>query len=253
MTRTVPALLTLLLVALAGCRAADSPPRLYCAASLTDVLAELVESEGAVPFTPVVASTATLARQVESGAPSGVFIAADEAWARHLVQAGVADGAALTVLASNSLVVIVPTDAAAEATPRAVADLARVGIRRLALADPQAVPAGRYARAALVSAGVWAAVRERVVTTAHVRAAVALVASGEADAAVVYATDAAHPGVRIACAVPADSHPRIVYSLLLVGQAPTADPAARELWTWLQGPEVRAVLLRHGFRAPDAD
>ncbi len=145
-------------------------------------------------------------------------------------------------LLSNRLVVVVPADStAALATPD---ELARV--RRLALGDPQAVPAGIYARQWLEKRGLWERLRDRVVPTLDVRAALAAVESGNADAGIVYRTDAAvSKRVRVALEVPDGEGPRIVYPAALLAAA--RGPAPRAFFESLRSPQARAVFERLGF------
>jgi molybdate transport system substrate-binding protein len=152
-------------------------------------------------------------------------------------------------LLTNSLVLVAP----AARVPRlriepGFALAAALGAGRLALADTKSVPAGKYARAALESLGVWDRVRERLAPAENVRAALALVARDEAPLGIVYRTDAlAEPRVAIVDTFPASSHPPIVYPLAIVRGAPDA---ARELARFLAAPQARAVWRRHGFGFP---
>ena len=145
-------------------------------------------------------------------------------------------------LLSNRLVVVVP--AGATVVPATAEDLARV--RRLALGDPQAVPAGIYARQWLEKRGLWELLSDRVVPTLDVRAALAAVESGNADAGIVYRTDAAiSHRVRVALEVPADEAPRVVYPAALLTGA--RGPAARAFYEHLRFPAAREVFERLGF------
>jgi molybdate transport system substrate-binding protein len=145
-------------------------------------------------------------------------------------------------LLSNRLVVVVPRDS--DLTVGAARDLMRV--RRLALGDPEAVPAGIYARRWLQGRGVWEALRDRVVPTLDVRAALAAVEAGAADAGIVYGTDAAiSRRVRVALEVPADEAPRIVYPAAVL-ESP-GRPEARAFLEHLRSPEARSVFIRFGF------
>ena len=141
------------------------------------------------------------------------------------------------------LVVVVP--AAASSRIAAPADLTQM--RRIALADPEAVPAGVYARTWLESIGLWPALRDRLIPTLNVRAALAAVESGNVDAGIVYRTDAAlSRRVRVAFTVPPESGPRIVY--VVAPLAATRKTSARDLARRLAGAEARAVFERYGFR-----
>lgn len=223
--------------------------RLYAAASLGDVVEEVRSQFEPKRNARIVASlgaTNTLAQQVREGAEPGVFIAASAEWADKLEAWGLVESGSRADLAANALVVIVPKGAAAR--PASLADLADAKFPRIALADPAAVPAGIYAKAALEKAGVFDAVRARVVAAQDVRMALSYVERGEVAAGIVYATDArSAAGVEVACRVPPDLHPRIVYPVLLVKGA---NRAARDLHAHLLTPEVWAVLERAGFVRP---
>ena len=190
-TAVVWGLIGVALFAVAGCARPDTPGDVivFAAASLTDVAADLEAAyEDAHPGARVrvsVGSTPVLARQIAQGAPAAVFLAADPAWIDTLEADGYLDGAAVQ-LARGRLVVIGPPGGAASPTLAAALD----GAERIALADPASVPAGQYARTALVRAGLWEAAESRVIPTSDVRAAVAAVETGAADAALVYASDA---------------------------------------------------------------
>jgi molybdate transport system substrate-binding protein len=183
-----------------------------------------------------------LARQIRAGAPAEVFVSASAERMDEVQGAGFVRPGDRVDLLSNRLVVVVP----AESTmPLATAEeLTRV--QRLALGDPQAVPAGIYARQWLEKRGLWERVRGRVVPMLDVRAALAAVESGNADAGIVYRTDAAtSKRVRVALEVPEAEAPRIVYPAALLATA--KGPAARAFFEHLRSPEARTVFERLGF------
>ena len=186
-----------------------------------------------------------LARQIGSGARADLFISADVDWADDVKARDPA--ASRRDLLANELVLIAP--AASNVSLRIAPGFplaAALGDRRLALADPQAVPAGKYARAALEKLHVWSTVREKVAGAENVRAALAWVARGEAPLGIVYKTDAlAEPHVRIVDTFPAGTHPPIVYPLLVLSRA---TPAARALAAELGSPADRATWQRFGFK-----
>src|SRR5204863_5865021 len=125
---------------------------------------------------------------------------------------------------------------------------AMLGNGRLAIADPAAVPAGRYGKAALTALGVWPEVAPRITAAENVRAALLLVARGEAPLGIVYRTDAvAEPMVKIVGTFPPDSHPAIVYPMALTIVAGTETPAFA---AYLRGPAARALFDAHGFTMP---
>jgi molybdate transport system substrate-binding protein len=219
-------------------------PRLYAAASLSAADDGLRAARGDAALELLIGGTSTVARQLLEGAPPGCFLGADQRWADELESAGIVEPGTRIDLLTNSLVVIAPADSTL--TIERLDQLAEADLDRIALADPDAVPAGRYAREALHSVDIWEALAPRVVGCADVRAATALVAAGEVDAGIVYATDARTPGVRVVHEIDRQHHPTITYPLLLVKGAP---PAARELWEWLQTEPARAAFRDAGFTA----
>ena len=235
--------------------AAGTHALVFAAASLKDaldaVVAGWVAGGGRRPAIAYAGSPA-LARQIEQGAPADLFVSADEAWMDHLEARGLLRAGSRVALLANALVLVAPT---AQPTPAALrlapgVDLAgALGDGRLAIADPRTVPAGRYARAALTALGAWAPVADRLAPTENVRAALALVARGEAPLGVVYATDArAEPRVRVVDVFQASSHPPIVYPLART--AASRSPDAGPLAAWLAGPAAAAIFVAHGFTVP---
>jgi molybdate transport system substrate-binding protein len=223
--------------------------RIYAAASLTDVIGALAKRFEPIRGSHVVASygaSNTLAQQIHEGAAPGVFISASVEWVEKLDGWGMVEPGTRVDLAGNSLVVIVPKDA--RDRPASLADLDDAKYPRIALADPVAVPAGKYAKAALEKAGVFEALKARVVSAQDVRTALAYVERGEAPVGIVYATDAAASNqVDVAFRVPSDLHPKIVYPMVLVKGA---NRRARELYAFLQTPEAWDALEKAGFIRP---
>jgi molybdate transport system substrate-binding protein len=217
----------------------------FAAASLTDALQEIGgsyrnETGTAVGFS--FGASSDLARQIVAGAPADVFFSADTAQMDAVEKAGLVAPGDRVDLLSNVLVVI--EGAGAISTLAAPADLA--GVRRLALADPEAVPAGVYARKWLESIGLWELLQQRVVPLLDVRAALAAVASGNADAAIVYRTDAAlSKRVRIAFEVPKAEGPSILYVVAAISSS--RNPAARAFVKRLRSAEAARVFEKHGF------
>ena len=234
----------------AGAQPAAKPPLVLAAASLHDALGALADGWAARGHPrPVLAFAASsaLARQVAAGAPADLFISADVQWMDDLAARQLIDPASRAVLAGNQLVLIAPAGSRLRlrAAP-GFALAAALGQGRLALADPDAVPAGIYARQALTSLGVWPAVAGRIARAENVRAALALVARGAAPLGVVYVTDArAEPRVQVVATFPAASHPPIVYPLarLTSATSPDAEPFRR----YLLSAEARAITARFGF------
>jgi molybdate transport system substrate-binding protein len=234
--------------ALADDAAKPSEISLYAAASLRDALQELApgcESKLRVRLVFNMGASSDLARQIIAAAKADVFISADEDWMERVAAAGLVDPASRRVLLSNRLVVIGRPDAALRITQ--AGDLRSAVVRRIAMANPEAVPAGKYAKAWLQKAGLWEEVRERVVPSVDVRAALATVESGVVDVGVVYRTDALiSKKVRVLYEVPEDQGPRIVYVAAAMSGRPNLE-SARRLVEWLAGPEAGGTFERHGF------
>ncbi|MGE4062611.1 MAG: molybdate ABC transporter substrate-binding protein [Rhodospirillaceae bacterium] len=222
----------------------------FAAASLTEALTDIgaayAKTGAAAPVFSFAASSA-LARQIESGAPAALFISADEEWMDYLAARKLIDPRSRISFLGNTLVLVVP---AGESLGVAVVpgfDLARaLKGRRLALADPTSVPAGRYAQSALTSLGAWPAVEPLVVRADNVRGALLFVARKEAAAGIVYATDAAlSDKIEIVGTFPASSHPPISYPTAIV--AGNDRPAARAFRDFLLGDQAKAIYRRYGF------
>lgn len=245
--RTALALICLALPA----KAADLT--VFAAASLGDAMGELAmvwEGETGQAVTLVLAGSSTLARQIDAGAPADVFVSANETWMDWLAERDRLQAESRVDIASNRLVLVAhDPGAASQAEVTAQTDiLAALGPKgRLAIALPEAVPAGIYAKAALTDLGLWNALSTRLAPTDNVRATLALVALGEAPLGAVYATDAmAEPRVVVAGVFSAQSHPPIRYPAAVVTDA--ADPAAAgDFVAWLSGNTAQEVLGRYGF------
>jgi molybdate transport system substrate-binding protein len=212
------------------------------ASSLQEALEEAAGEWAAQGHPPPVlsfAGSSALARQVEQGAPADLFISADEEWMDTLAGKSLLRADTRTDLLSNRLVLVTRKGG----TVRALADLAD---GKLALADPAAVPAGKYARAALESSGQWQAVAAKVVPAENVRAALALVERGEAALGIVYTTDAlASDGVEVLETFPESSHPPIRYPAAVL--ASSKHPDATAFLAFLESAEARRVFVKHGF------
>jgi len=239
------ALALLLALVLTAC-ASDRPrgPIVLAAASLQGALDQIADEwtrRGHPQPVIAYAGSQALARQVESGAPADLAVLADADWMDALVASGRANGATRRDVVSNRLVVV---RRAPPASQRPLPE-ALVG-ERIAMGDPAAVPAGRYARRALETLRLWQPVEPRVIATDNVRAALALAERGEVDAAVVYASDAAASReVVIAARIPASAHPPIRYpAALLIG---SAHPDAAGFLAFLSSAEAARTFARHGF------
>jgi molybdate transport system substrate-binding protein len=222
----------------------------FAAASLSDALKEIAKSYQAATGDELrfnFGASSTLAVQIKQGAPADVFFSADEAKMDDLVKADFVVTDTRRSLLSNALVIVVNADGgAAVSSP---GDLTKSAITRIALAEPQTVPAGIYARVYLEKAGLWKTVAAKVVPTENVRACLAAVESGNVDAGLVYKTDALiSKKVKIAYEIPANEGPGISYPLAVLKASKQAD-AARRFANYLSTPEARAVFTRFGFLA----
>ena len=207
------------------CRAAGAADvTVFAAASLKealDAVAAAYSRQAGDKITVSYAASSALARQIENGAPADLFISADLDWMDYLAERKLIDPATRKNLLGNQLVLIAP--AASTGTLKIgpnFALAAHLGNGKLAMANPDTVPAGKYGKAALQALGVWPALEKQVARGINVRSALVLVARGEAPYGIVYRTDAlAEPKVRIVDTFPAASHQPIVYPLALTAHA----------------------------------
>lgn len=229
-------------------RAADEPVTVFAAASLTSLLQELLPREETPRVRLSFAGSSSLARQIDAGAPADLYIAANRDWMDWLQARGRIDSTTRVDLAANRLVVIAPQGEAFPVRPEPGFDLGGAFEGRLAIADPDHVPAGIYARQALERLGWWPDLARRLAPVAHVRAALVLVERGECAAGIVYATDAAiSRGVQVLAALPDSLHDPIVYPAAIV--AGRRRPAVEAVLRRLQGAAAHRALARHGFSA----
>ena len=193
------------------------------------------------------AASPALARQIEAGIPADLFISADIPWMDHVADRKLIKPASRTDFLGNEIVLIAAKDSKVDLRiGKDFALRAALGDGRLAMANIDAVPAGKYGKAALQSLGVWASVADRVAQAENVRMALTLVSRGEAPLGIVYRTDAAaDPNVRIVGAFPADSHPPIVYPMALL--ASSTNPDAEAFVAYLTSPAARPFFEKQGF------
>ena len=236
----------LLLCFLLALPASAEELHVFAAASLTDALKEIApEYEKATGNKLVLnlGASSTLARQIQEGAPADLFLSADEEKMDGLEKRKLLLRGTRRSVLSNTLAVVVPLDSDLEIS--GPADL--VSVRALALAEPQTVPAGIYAKEYLKKKGLWSKVIDRVIPTENVRAALAAVESGNADAGIVYRTDAGiSKKVRIAWEVPRAEAPEISYPFAVLADS-DHKVAARRLLDWLSSPPALAVFRKYGF------
>ncbi len=223
----------------------------FAAASLSDALKELAAQHQKATGDTVslnLAASSTLARQIKEGAPADLFFSADEAKMDDLAKAGLIEPATRQSLLGNTLVIVVPTDSSLAL--KSAKDLAVPEVKHLALAEPQTVPAGIYAKEYLQKAGLWDSVSGKVVAMENVRAALAAVESGNAEAGIVYKTDALiSKKVKVAHEISATEGPRISYPVALVKGGKNSAGAAKFL-TLLTSAEGKAVFAKYGFLVP---
>ncbi len=222
----------------------------FGAASLTNVLQDLGDGFTAQTSIPVrfsFAASSALAKQIENGAPADVFFSADLEWMDYLQERNLIQRATRHDVLGNRLVLIAPTDSVVKLKIAANFPLAAaLGNGKLATGDPDSVPAGRYAKQALVHLRVWDGVAGAIVRADSVRSALAFVDRGEAPLGIVYETDALVDNhVRIVDTFPADSHAPIIYPLALTSSA-KADAA--KFVAYLRGPAGDAAFLHYGFK-----
>jgi molybdate transport system substrate-binding protein len=216
----------------------------FAAASLADALSEIGKSFGSATGHHVAfnfGASSDLARQIRAGAPADVFFSADQAQMDVVTQAGAARAADRVDVLSNTLVVVVPAK-----TPRRLQAPEEIAsFERLALADPQAVPAGVYARKYLEEIGIWSRLADRIVPTLNVRGALAAVESENVPAAIVYRTDAAISSrVSVAFEVPRAAGPAIVYVMAPLAKA---SAPARLFADELASARAARVYEKYGF------
>ena len=219
----------------------------FAAASLTNALTEIGAAHEKATGDKVIfnfAAANTLARQIEAGAPADVFFSADEAQMDILANKGLIDKATRKALLGNVLVIVTAPDGPAIAK---VADLGGSSIKRISVGDPKAVPVGVYAKKHLEKLGLWETLQPKLVPAENVRAALAVVESGNAEAGIVYKTDAAvSKNVKVALEIPAAEGPKIVYPVALVAESRHA-AAAKKFLARLDGQEAGAVFTKLGF------
>lgn len=222
----------------------------FAAASLKTALDEAAATWTHETGTRVVISYAAsnaLARQIEAGAPADLFVSADRDWMDYAASKDLIRPETRTNLLGNSLVLIAPKNSPAQISLRPGLDLAAfLGDGRLAMGQVDAVPAGKYGKAALEKLGLWESVKNRTAQTENVRAALLLVARGEAPLGVVYRTDAvSDPTVTIVAAFPENTHPPIVYPIAVTKDS--THPDAPSFLDYLRSARSRPFFERQGF------
>ena len=222
----------------------------FSAASLTDVVTEIAsafEASHGVRTKLNLASSGTLARQMEEGGAPEVFLSASKKWADYVEDRGLSKKEYRKEIAKNDLVLIAPKDSALKVSviDSALDWTALLGDGRLSLGDPAHVPAGKYAKEALEHFKWFDGLKDKMLPAKDVRSALMVVEMGEAPVGIVYRTDADKSGkVRILGAFPESSHKPIVY----VATACKTDVAALDFFNYLSSPETDAIWKKFGFR-----
>ena len=222
----------------------------FAAASLKNALddaAKLYEAKTGDKVVISYAASSALAKQIEAGAPADIFFSADLDWMDYLANKNLINTASRQTLLGNTLALIAPKDSAVTLTIHKNFPLLE-GLGpdgKLAMASVDSVPVGRYGKAALTNLGVWDAVSSRVVQAENVRAALALVATGEAPLGIVYRTDAkSEPAVKVVGTFPEESHPKIEYPVAMLT---AAKPEARNFLDFLLSQDARLAFESQGF------
>jgi len=251
----MPRLLVVIVAAIALLSGEISPAAgetvtVFAAASLKEALDEQAKRFEGDTGNKVVISyggSNALAKQIEAGAPADVFISADLDWVDYIEQQALLVAGSRVNLLRNELVLIAPATSRTTLRIAPHFDLAAaLGSAKLAMANPDSVPAGKYGKAALGTLGVWTSVEKQVVRTDNVRAALSLVARGEAAFGIVYRSDAlADKGVRVVDTFPEATHAPIVYPGALVAPGKAA---ARALLDFLHSGAARPVWDKYGFK-----
>jgi len=217
---------------------------LFGASSLTEIIENLARNfsqKTGIDVSVVPAGSGTLARQIVAGAPADIFVSANKEWISYVEKkAGFGAGVELF---GNQLVLIAP--AASSVALAKLADLGKaIEGSRLAMGDPNYVPAGIYARQALKNAGIWSQVKPWIAPAANVRAALNLVLFGAAELGIVYKTDAMIKGVRIVLPIDPALHGKIAYIAAL---APKASADAKALFSYLKSKEAKQIAMKMGY------
>jgi molybdate transport system substrate-binding protein len=237
--------------ALSSAVAQDKSLTVFAAASMKNALDDVdaaYTAKTGVKISASYAASSALARQIEQGAPADIFVSADTDWMDYATDKKNINVPTRVDLLGNSIVLIAPKDSRIDNVTIAQGfDLARLaGDGKIATGDVKAVPVGKYAKAALEKLGAWQAAESKFAMAESVRAALALVARGEAVLGIVYSTDAkVEPGVKIVGTFPANSHPAIIYP---VAATTTAKPEAAGYLAFLKTSAAKAIFEKYGFK-----
>jgi molybdate transport system substrate-binding protein len=242
--RLVSYSIALALAALAGCArpAATAPITVSAAASLQPALTMIVEKYNKGQVQTNFGGSGSLARQIESGAPVDVFVSAGAQPMDALASKGLLLPGTRRDLLRNSVILVASNPVVAS-----FESLADPRVRHIAIGNPTSVPAGEYGREVLAALGLWDRVQPKLILDADVTQVLRHVATGNADAGIVYATDAARErNIRTVCAAPPGSHQAVVYPVAVL-KSTRNEAAARAFADFLAGPEARGVFQRYAF------
>ena len=226
------------------------PVMVFAAASTTNAVtdvAALFSNTTGIDVSLSFASSSTLAKQIQSGAPANVYISANQKWMNFLEEKKLIDAAGRFDLLSNRIVLISPKSSNVHINISTASNLEEIlGKGRLAMGDPSHVPAGMYAKQALENLGLWKQVKDKLAPAKDVRSALTLVEREEVPLGIVYATDAAISSkINIVGEFPKDSHSPIAYPVALV--TGNATPSAERFLDFLKTPEVATIFITYGF------
>ncbi len=230
--------------------AQDNSLTVFAAASMKNALDDIDDAYTAKTGIKIVtsyAASSALAKQIEQGAPADIFLSADTDWMDYATRKKTIQESTRVNLLGNSIVLIAPKDSTIDHVAIGPGfDLAKLaGSGKIATGDVKAVPVGKYAKAALENLGAWQAAEPKFAMAESVRAALTLVARGEATLGIVYATDArVEPGVKIVGTFPADSHPPIIYP---VAATTTARAEAADYLAFLRSSVAKMMFEKYGF------
>jgi molybdate transport system substrate-binding protein len=231
-------------------QAEDKTLVVFAAASMKNALDDIdaaFTAKTGVKVSASYAASSTLAKQIEQGAPADIFVSADTDWMDYAISKKNINESTRVNLLGNSIVLIAPKDSKIDNVAIGPGfDLAKLaGDGKIATGDVKAVPVGKYAKAALEKLGAWQAAEPKFAMAESVRAALTLVARGEATLGIVYSTDAkVEPGVKIVGTFPADTHPPIIYP---VAATATAKAEANDYLAYLHSQAAKTVLEKYGF------
>ena len=232
--------------------AGAEPVKVFAAASLKNAIdavgAAWTNKDKTKSILATYAASSALAKQIEQGAPADLFISADTDWMDYLSQKKLTVDATRKTLLGNTLVLVAPAGSGIRLDLAPGVDIVgKLAGGKIALADVKAVPAGKYAKAAFDKLGLWSSIEPNVAQSENVRAALALVARGEAQLGVVYATDAkSEPKVEVVATFPEDTHAPIVYPVALLAASANADDKAFD--DFLSSDEAKAIFTAQGFK-----